>query len=198
MNHDAPLKDTRPPCRGDWEIYRQASVEGRPRQAVAIEHALNEREVDAIVRRTERFLASQLLAQDPYLVRTLHLYRLEHQWREAMEAWYRSQRNQETLKASHNDGDDRKKMEQMRRTQTGDVRYLRQALLALAEIRKLGGVDATGGRHRDEDDRNANTDADPERAGIIKLLAAIRKREGEEADRILLGNDRSSPGTPDG
>jgi hypothetical protein len=70
----------------------------------------------------------------------LYLVRLEHQYQELMQAWYRSQQWAEMHKAGvvKKKGEvESSRGEQMRKTQSGNVDYLIQARQILRDIRQI-------------------------------------------------------------
>ncbi|PHS03543.1 MAG: hypothetical protein COA78_17685, partial [Blastopirellula sp.] len=116
-------------------------VEGLSVKEVASQHNLTVLEVEAIVNEQNQLALAHAncLPEESSNSPIIHLRRLEHQWREAMAAWYRSQKEEETTKVSRSTGarSPGEKMEQTRKTTPGDVRYLQLAQRLLSEIKEL-------------------------------------------------------------
>ncbi|MGY8768991.1 MAG: hypothetical protein ACKVH8_11275 [Pirellulales bacterium] len=122
-------------------IYAMVIVEGISVKDVATQHNLTVPQIEAIVDQQNQLALAHAncLPEESSNSPIIHLRRLEHQWREAMAAWYRSQNEEETTKVSRSSGarSAGEKMEQTRKTTSGDVRYLQLAQRLLNEIREL-------------------------------------------------------------
>jgi hypothetical protein len=138
----------RAPCKRYMQVFTQVMVEGRKPRNVAKSLRLKQKSVVDIVSRVRVYLREQ--GASFYLpnagriramhVRELFLARLEHQWDELMEEWYRSKRPARADKVGSNEiegGKKQKRAEHQRKTQTGDVKYLKDARAILREIREL-------------------------------------------------------------
>ena len=91
------------PGEEDRNAYRAVAICGHTVKQVAADMELPPDRVQAMVERVRLWLAQ---IPPPVNVRALtaqHLARLEHQWQEAMNAWYRSRSKEETLKSSWED-----------------------------------------------------------------------------------------------
>ncbi len=88
------------PNEQEREIHRQVLIQGRMENNVARDFRLTVAQVQHIVCRVERWLAQVQLPIEMHYVRTKHLRRLEHQWREVMTAWYRSCGEEVTTKTA--------------------------------------------------------------------------------------------------
>lgn len=177
-------------------IYRAVIVEGRPLGQIAATHGVSEESAMATIQRyLERHVPLALELHDTR-VRRLHLARLEHQWREAMNAWYRSIQREEIVKVSSEGHDadanstakdegaaarrgSKRKIERTTLNPCGDVRYLEQARRILAEYRELC---------------DGHTPAEHEE--WIDVEALTTEQREEELDRILAaldGPDNAAP-----
>ena len=88
------------PGEREREIHREVLIRGRMENVVAGQYGITVAQVQATVRRVERWLAQVQLPVPVQHTRTKHIERLEHQWREAMSAWYRSCEEEITHKTS--------------------------------------------------------------------------------------------------
>jgi hypothetical protein len=127
-------------------IYFRVMVEGRALDSVAQEYSVVPATIRATVRRVQRWLreARSWLPDESFessleMLRLVHLARLEHQWEQAMNAWYRSLQAEETQKISGEEVGKRK-AERILQSRTGEVKYLQQAREILQEIRSLAGT----------------------------------------------------------
>ncbi len=122
------------------EIFRQVVVLGIPPTEVAQKFGLRRQSVYKAVARMRAYLHQHLLSgsQAKFPLAQMHLERLELQWQEAINAWFRSQEEAETTKTSRDGANaDNEKIEHTTRSTTGDVRYLQLAQRLLCEIRAL-------------------------------------------------------------
>ncbi len=183
MSHAIPPPPDPELADRDREIFRIVAVEGRSTSDVARDFSLSQRHVQRIVRRTQRQLVLRQLmrAPDPRWLSEMHLRRLEHQWQEAMVAWYRSHLPSETIKYSTERGSDKAKIERTRREQQGDVRYLENARRILADIRALIAGGALGDAGEGFADVSTLT-VDQRRTELALLADALRDRWREEED----------------
>ena len=124
----------------DRNIFQQVAVEGRHYDVVAKKEQLSVKQIRRVVQHVSRIFALRSWHSEAPSVRAMHLLRLEHQWGEAMLAWYRSQCDEVVLKATKKTPDDKPSVESVTTNQAGDVRYLEYARKLLGEIRQLGGV----------------------------------------------------------
>ena len=136
-------------------IYREVCIIGRRPAEVAKAANLSENRVNAIVYRVRKWLEQVTMPINFRALQALHLQRLEHQWHEAMSAWYRSGSKDETVKVALEEGkqktaspsangrakpasgEGKRKVEKTTRETYGDVRYLEQARKIMAEFRSL-------------------------------------------------------------
>lgn len=167
----------------DRNIFQQVAVEGRKLDDVAQIEQLSVKQTRRIVQHASRVLALRSFNSEAPWVRAMHLHRLEHQWQEAMYAWYRSQRDEETLKVKRETPTSQPSVERVHVKQSGDVRYLEYARKLLGEIRQLGGVPdlQTGG----EIYATVETLTLEQRtAEFHRIVATLRERARvDEADR---------------
>jgi len=174
---------TNRPSTRDVSIYRRAMIEGRPRAEIAAEESLSESRVHSIVRAIERWLAQAQLRQDPNFLKVTHLQRLEHQWREVMQAWRRSREAEETTRISTEEGKPRK-AEVTRRAQVGDVKYLDEARKILTAIRELCGAEGPIQWKSPEDELSDVTTLtlDERNAELVGLALAVHRQAAKAAD----------------
>jgi hypothetical protein len=167
----------------DREIFRKVVVEGRLTSDVARDFSLSQRHVQRIVRHCERLAALGQFqhSTQPRWLGVMHVQRLEHQWREAMVAWYRSQHTLETVRYSTERGSDKAKVDRTRREQQGDVKYLAHARRILSDIRALVVGGALGDAAEGLIDVSTLT-FDERRTELLELAIALRDREREETD----------------
>ena len=183
------------PGEQEREIYRQVSVEGRFAEDVAADYEISEARVRRILQRVRRWLEQVHMPINVRGLQALHLQRLEHQWHEAMSAWYRSGRKDETIKSSYEDSkrrtagssskpktgksaeDGRRKVERTTREPCGDVRYLEQARKIMAQVRALS---AEAVVLQQEEQRHVDQlTAEARDAEAAARVAAIRERARE-------------------
>jgi hypothetical protein len=181
-----------PPSERDQAIFHQIAAEGRSAADIAVLHSLSESYVRQIERRVRRYCQKHDLLPTLAVAKSLYLARLEHQWRETMEAWRRSRQDVEVSKATKltEDGKPEKtKAERTTRSQNGDVRLLRHALKILERIDAMSPVDEiTSAGHGDGDLCDVQTASDDEkRAELGRMLQGIRDRIGADPDD---GTDR--------
>jgi hypothetical protein len=167
----------------DREIFRKVVVEGRLTSDVARDFSLSQRHVQRIVRHCERLAALGQFqhSTQPRWLGVMHVQRLEHQWREAMVAWYRSQHTLETVRYSTERGSDKGKIDRTRREQQGDAKYLAHARRILADIRTLIVGGALGDAAEGLIDVSTLT-FDERREELAQLAIELRDREREEKD----------------
>jgi hypothetical protein len=130
------------------QVFTKILVEGRKPRNVAKSLRLKQQSVIDIAQRVRSYLRTQgasLYLPDAGRMRAinareLYIARLEHQWEELMQEWRRSKRPARTVKAGNNEvegGKKQKRSEVQRKSQTGDVKYLKDARAILREIREL-------------------------------------------------------------
>jgi hypothetical protein len=138
----------RAPCKRYMQVFTQVIIEGRKLRDVAKSLRLKQKSILDIVSRVRVYLRKQgasLYLPNPGRMRAIHvrelyLARLEHQWEELMQEWYRSKRPARADKVGSVEvegGKKQKRGEHQRKTQTGDVKYLKDARAILREIREL-------------------------------------------------------------
>ena len=169
------------PSERDRAIFRAVAVEGRPAAEVAAEHGLTAAHLQRIVRKIERLLAERSILEEPPWVRVLHLRRLEHQWNEAMVAWYRSQLPHEVMKATLDPAAKKQRIERTVRPRTGDIRYLEHARKLLAEIRA-----ASRDEHEEQNHDVESLTLEQRETELLALLDRLRERAREDE---ALGTD---------
>ena len=112
---------------------------GYRQKQIGEEIGLTPSAVGKMLQRTEKKLA-QMLKEKGEQIKARQTFYLDAVYREAMTAWRDSQKDAETLKTtSGGDGGDR--TEKTVRGQSGDPRFLDQARGALADIRRIWGLD---------------------------------------------------------
>jgi len=199
------------PGEREREIYREVAIHGRLPAQIAARFEMSEARVRGIVHRVRRWLAQVHLPVDLRGVQAMHLHRLEHQWQEAMSAWYRSGSKEETVKASYEDlrkkpagrakspaanvaktasgkvkpdEDGKRKVERTTRAPCGDVRYLEQARKIMAEYRSLSAEVAAAQQKEQRDaekDSPKNSSARQEQRAA-GAIAAVRERQRKKSD----------------
>ena len=135
------------PNQQERAIYREVAVCGRTTTQLAQQLNLPKARVAGIVRRVQRWLDQVHLPIDVRALQSMHLARLEHQWHEAMSAWYESSSKEETIKSSWEDQkkkaaaaeDGKRKVERTTRQPSAGVRYLEQDRKIMADHCKLSG-----------------------------------------------------------
>lgn len=180
LTRAAPASDAELSER-DRGIFQQVAVEGRSLDEVARREQLSVKQIRRIAQHAARVLALRSFHSEAPWVRAMHLHRLEHQWQEAMLAWYRSQLDQETVKLTRKTPTAEPSVESVHVKQAGDVRYLDYARRLLGEIRQLGGVHdlSTGG----EIYATVETLSFEQRtAEFHRLVAQLRERARADAD----------------
>ena len=148
MSSKRKIEFSRPPSDRDYSIFERVLVEGRTRQQVAQDVGLSRQRVGSIARQVASWLSKNVIANDPSEVHSTHIRRLEHQWREAMDAWYESRGDEETIKVTIDNvckedpsgqqyRTSRERKEKTVRKKPGDIRFLWHARAVMAEIRDL-------------------------------------------------------------
>jgi hypothetical protein len=171
----------------DRNIFQQVAVEGRKLDDVAQTEQLSVKQTRRIVQHASRVFALRSFHHEAPHVRAMHLQRLEHQWQEAMYAWYRSQNEIETYKTFKKGPKAEPSIERTSVKQCGDVRYLEYARKLLGEIRQLGGVNdlSTGGAVYATVE---TLTLEQRTAEFHRIVATLRERaRTDEADRIGVG-----------
>lgn len=135
------------PCKRYMQVFTRVVIEGRTQEEVAQELGLKYESVVNICYKVKAYLrehgASLYLPNQRRMraihARELYLARLEHQWEQLMQEWYRSKQPAESEKAGNVEGDgkNQKRAERQRKTQTGNVKYLIEARANLREIREI-------------------------------------------------------------
>ena len=177
------------PNEQERSVYREIVIRGRTAQQLAAALKLSEARIQGMVERVRRWINQLPIPVDVRAMQSLHLARLEHQWHEAMSAWYQSNNKEETIKSSYEDhkrkaaaaGDGKRKVERTTRQPCGDVRYLEQARKIMAEYRKLSAEFAATNK---KEQRDANDLSAAERdAEAAQAIAKVREqnREGEDS-----------------
>jgi hypothetical protein len=196
-------KNDRPPCKRYLEVFTKVEVEGQEHAAVAAEMGLKLRSVVDIcskVRtwmqrhggRWERITANERRIE---IVREILAARLEHQWNEVMAAWYRSKEPQHSEKAVLEGGDTVKRTEVTQRSQTGDVRYLRQALHLLEKICGLRRPDPIPEKEEYDVERATLVER---RVELHELLKLYSPREGvPQGDELVIWDEPTTVATGD-
>jgi len=115
-----------------------AALGYRQRQ-IGEEIGLTPSAVGKMLQRTEKKLA-QMLKEKGEQIKARQTFYLDAVYREAMTAWRDSQEDAETLKTTTG-GDNGERVEKTSRGQSGDPRFLDQARGALADIRRIWGLD---------------------------------------------------------
>ena len=176
------------PGEQERRVYREIAIRGRTAKQLAESMKLPETRIQGMVERVRRWIDQFPVPVDARAMQSQHLARLEHQWHEAMTAWYRSGGKEETIKSSYEDQrkqaaaskDGKRKVERTTRQPCGDVRYLEQARKIMAEYRKLSAEFAA---HTKQEQRDANpfslAQVDAE---VAEAIAEIRERNREGKD----------------
>ena len=131
------------PNEQERRVYREIAIRGRTTRQLAESLKLPEVRIQGMVERVRRWIDQFPIPVNVRGMQSQHLARLEHQWHEAMTAWYRSGSKEETIKSSYEDQrkqaaaseDGKRKVERTTREPCGDVRYLEQARKIMAEHR---------------------------------------------------------------
>lgn len=131
----------RKPSAKERRVYLEVEIQGHAISEVATRYQLQSRTIRRMIRRVRTNQQSRPKKLEPSSATWLHLQRLENEWSEAMRAWYRSQKEQRIVKLSQS-GDQAAeqrpdRLEQTRKSTSGDVRFLAEARRALHEIREL-------------------------------------------------------------
>lgn len=119
-------------------------LEGRTQHQIADALSISQPAVSKIVRRVEE----RLLADIAYKAdrqRARQTFRLEHVYSQAMGAWQNSKQEgvrRRQRKTEHDDGAGSTVAELVSENRHGDPRYLDEARKALADLRKVWGIDA--------------------------------------------------------
>jgi hypothetical protein len=135
------MSEPRPPCKRYREIFTLIEVHGRTYGDVATELGMKQKSIVDICSKVRTWMRRYGARWDRIVENKkraaiaceLYVARLEHQWQEAMAAWYRSQGPQRIDKGIYKEGK-LERGEVTQRSQTGDVRYLRQAAAVLEKI----------------------------------------------------------------
>jgi len=182
------------------DIFHMVEVKGISINEVAEVFDYSAGHVRRIVREGREKLQDPKLRAEMEITKWLYLLRLDSQWREAMEAWQRSQKEVEISKATRltEEGKPEKtKAERTTRSQNGDVRFLQHALKILERIAEMSSLDElTSTESGDGDLCDVRTASDDEkRAELARILLGIRDRVGIDPDH---GADRrdSAGSTP--
>lgn len=194
----------RPPSDRDYSIFERVLVEGRTRQQVAQDVGLSRQRVGTIARQVAIWLSKNIIANDPAEVFSTHIRRLEHQWREAMDAWYESRDGEETLKVilddastknqtKGNHGKSRERKEKTVRNKPGDIRFLWHARVVMAEIRELT---ESGLKVIELEEENVDA-LNTERTEIRKIFAEAKKLDILPANESPTENPQLPPPTSD-
>lgn len=131
----------RPPSKRYREIFTLVEVHGRTYADVAKELGLQQKSVTDICSKVRTWMRRYGARWDRIsesrkraaIACELYVARLEHQWQEAMAAWYRSTQPKQIAKAVFK-GKVLDRSEVTQRSQTGEVRYLMQAARVLEKI----------------------------------------------------------------
>ena len=120
------------------------TLEGRTQHSIATALGISQPAVSKIARRVEeRLLADQACKVERHRAR--HTFRLEHIYGQAMQGWQDSKQEglrRRQRKTEHDGGTGSTVAELISENRHGDPRYLDEARKALADLRKLWGVDA--------------------------------------------------------
>ena len=173
------------PNEQERSIYREVAVRGRATKELASQLKLSEARIQGIIRRVRRWLEQVHLPIDVRSLQSMHLARLEHQWHEAMSAWYRSGNKDETIKSSYEDQkrevkDGKRKVERTTRQPCGDVRYLEQARKIMAEYRKLSD-ELAADINKEQRDAQSHPLADQDEKAA-RAIAELREQIRKEQD----------------
>lgn len=189
MNSPAALSSS------EEAIYRAVTIEGRARVDVARQFQMRPHEVDQVVRRGHEALAARHAFHNARWLKTLHLYRLEHLWSETLAAWYRSREHEEIHKATQVESQPAK-AELVRRTRTGDIRFLDLARRLLTEIDEVNDALVAEFERVEGVLANGGTDTVDERIvtalGFLRLV--IDRRRVSEIIDPLGGRPAEKPG----
>ena len=181
------------PGEQERAIYQSVAIEGRFAEEVAHQHKLPALRVEQTVRRVQQWIDDVPLPPRNRDIHWLHLQRLDHQWHEAMTAWYRSGQTEESTKVTREQsatqecqaatGKDtgKAKVERATRNPCGDVRYLEQARKILAEYRNVRKEAAELRQQKEQQDAQSSPSAQREQE-ILEQIAALRQREREAED----------------
>lgn len=175
------------PGEQERATYREVAIRGRTPKQLAADLKISEARIQGMVERVRRWLSQMSLPVDLRALQTQHLARLEHQWHEAMSAWYRSSNMEETIKSSWEDQkqqkappkDGKRKVERTTREPCGDVRYLEQARKIMAEYRALS-CEVALLQKKEKQDANelSASERDEKAAGAItEVRERTRKKE---------------------
>jgi hypothetical protein len=173
------------PSKRSQMIYCRVMIEGRSVEQVAKDLFVTTPTVKSIVARVKRWMkkSRQSVPDEEFshtaeTLRQLHLARLEHQWEQTMNAWYRSTHDEETQRLS-SDESGKKKVEKLLKTQTGDISYLVQAREILQEIRELVGSE-TISTAQQESHYVEGLSIEQRTAAVNHLLETLGRRAGAE------------------
>jgi hypothetical protein len=138
---------SRLPSKRALSVFTRVVIEGVPKETIGEELNIKPSSVGDIVNRVRQWMHKHGARWDDIaeherraaIVCELYVARLDHQWQEAMNAWYRSQQPQTIDKATYKEGGGVKQAEMTRKSQVGDVRFLREAAVLLDKIAAIRG-----------------------------------------------------------
>ena len=165
-------------------MYCRVVIEGCAMEQVAKEFNVRLQRLKIVIaevkrwlRRTPGTLEHANKCETGRVLLDLHLARLEHQWEQLMLAWYRSTQAEETEKVI---GDEKgqRKAEKIRRTQTGDVKYLEHAREIMAEMRRLSMSEAPNSTAQEQEHVESLT-LEQRQAALDCLLETLGRRARE-------------------
>lgn len=150
-NKNQALRRERETSARHREIYRAAVVECRPRPELAKRYKITERHLLRIISEQDRLLR-QNFPEHIARIKDRQTARLEFIYEEAIQAWERSKSNATTVSETEVQVKLRKgesltakpaaEKKTITKGQVGDASYLDTAMKALADIRKIWGVES--------------------------------------------------------
>jgi len=134
-------RPARKPSAKERRVFHEVAIRGHTIREVAARYQIQPATVRRMVRRVRTHHQTHPRALEAVSASRLHLERLENEWRESMRAWYRSQEEQRIVKLSQSSGQAEgqrpDRLEQTRKSTSGDVRFLMEARRVLHEIREI-------------------------------------------------------------
>lgn len=137
-----PSAKDRVPCKRYREIFMLVEVNGLSAEDAAKQLGIKPKSVTDVASRVRTWMQrnggqwSRCKENERRIdiVRELYAARLEHQWKMVMSAWYASVQPHQREKIVFEEGKEPRRSEVIRSSQTGNVRYLMQAVRLLDKI----------------------------------------------------------------
>lgn len=132
----------RVPCKRYREIFLLVEVSGLSAEEAAKQLGIKPKSVTDAASRVRTWMQrngghwSRMKENERRIeiVRELYAARLEHQWKMVMKSWHESTQPHQREKILFEEGKDPRRSEVIRSSQTGNVRYLMQAVRVLDKI----------------------------------------------------------------